>query len=103
MPPSSHNTLPLAGSYDTTRELPWQTTSVRFLFFHTSGVAQPVRSLRATFHSCLPVFLSRASRNDLSSLSDWMYSRWSSRAGELPLPCPIDMWKTPTSLLQSFL
>src|SRR5262245_41403322 len=70
VPFNSQSCLPVSGSYDRTFGLPMQTTSVRTLFFHTSGLLQPVRSVRGVLHSSLPVFASRATRNDFSSLSD---------------------------------
>src|SRR6266850_5472173 len=78
MPVSSHSSLP-SRSYDRTFCVPAVTISVRVPFSHTNGVVQLLPSARAVRQSSLPLFLSYAAMNDLSSLSltTITRSRWS--------------------------
>src|SRR5262245_52990319 len=99
----SQRTFPVVGSYETARLPLTHTTSVRSLFFHTSGVAHDDFSGRGTRHFSSPVFLSRAAINDFSSLSHWTKSRSSTSAGELPVPQPAIILNAPKSFDQSFL
>src|SRR5262245_48582469 len=69
---SSHSTLPLDGSWLRTPLPAAVAISVRILLRQMNGVLQFDFSSRATRHSSLPVFLSKAARNDFSSLSQRM-------------------------------
>src|SRR5262245_48525323 len=67
-PLTAQSTVPVAGSEERPLRPP-ATTSVRPLFFQMNGVHHVDLSSRGTRHSSLPVFLSKAARNDFSSLS----------------------------------
>ena len=68
-----------------------EVTSVRPFVFQTNGVAHDDLASRGARHTSSPVFLSRATRNDFSSLSHWIMTRLPARTGELPVPQPICM------------
>src|SRR5262245_10631957 len=102
-PPSCQSCLPVAASYERARCGPMHTISVRSIVFHTIGELHPVRSVRGVFQISLPVFASSAMRNDSFSLSHWINSCPSARAGELAVPNPSAIGYEPRSFFQTSL
>src|ERR1044071_1100922 len=78
-------------------------TLERFPCSTTMGVDHEVSSARATRQRCLPVRLSRATRNDCSSWSQLTTSVSPCKAGELPSPCPCLVCISPRFFFQSSL
>src|SRR5262249_11143414 len=102
-PPSSQRSFPVAGSCADTLLPPHTTSSVRLALCHTNGVLQDDLALRLTRQSSFPVFLSKATRKDLVSLSHCRNKRSPSSTGELPVPQPRFMGYEPRSLFHTSL